>query len=251
MRTPGSTLLLAAIFGVLAAGPVLAAAAPDLTKIDRRIAKEPKYIAKQPLYGLYVFGPEAKTRVWAVLDKSKADAAAYDVLYFDRNANGDLTAPEDRIVGQGNGGGVTFDIGSLTDKATGDTHTEIKISRRTENDGTMFLSMKWKGKHDVWGGYAPVPGPYTVFATSAKEAPILWPGADGPLTFQPWMWEKIPIGGQQDLRVFLGHAGVGKNTFCGLSQSFLPAGGKVLATLIYTDREGKEHRVAHELTDRC
>jgi len=65
---------------------------PDLSKIDRRIVKEPAYTSKQPLYGLYVFGPEAKTRVWAIFDKSKPDAADYDILYFDRNADGDLTA---------------------------------------------------------------------------------------------------------------------------------------------------------------
>jgi hypothetical protein len=55
---------------------------PGLGKIERRIAKEPAYNAKQPLYGLYVFGPEAKTRVWAIFDKSRPDATDYDVLLF-------------------------------------------------------------------------------------------------------------------------------------------------------------------------
>ena len=64
---------------------------PDLSKVDRRIKKEPAYTAEQPLYALYVFGPQADTRVWAVLDKSRPDAPHYDVLYFDRNADGDLT----------------------------------------------------------------------------------------------------------------------------------------------------------------
>src|SRR5215470_17357354 len=54
----------------------------DLTKIDRTIAKEPAYKGK-PKYCLLVFGPDAKTRVWLVLDG--------DVLYVDRNGNGDLT----------------------------------------------------------------------------------------------------------------------------------------------------------------
>src|SRR5262245_12310826 len=57
-------------------------AAVDLTRIDRTIAKEPAYKSK-PKYCLLVFGPEAKTRVWLVLDG--------EVLYVDRNGNGDLT----------------------------------------------------------------------------------------------------------------------------------------------------------------
>ena len=43
--------------------PSYAAETVDLNKIARRVAKEPSYAAKEPLYGLAVFGPEAKTRV--------------------------------------------------------------------------------------------------------------------------------------------------------------------------------------------
>jgi hypothetical protein len=62
----------------------------DLTKIDRTIAKEPAYQSKSPSYGLLVFGPEAKSRAWVVLDG--------DVLYVDRNCNGDLTEEGERLV---------------------------------------------------------------------------------------------------------------------------------------------------------
>src|SRR5262249_37812335 len=61
----------------------------DLTKIDRTIAKEPTY-KSNPKYCLLVFGPEAKMRVWLVLDG--------DVLYVDRNGNGDLTEEGERLV---------------------------------------------------------------------------------------------------------------------------------------------------------
>ena len=66
------------------------ALAADLTKIDRTIAKEPTYQSKTPKYGLLVFGPEAKSRVWVVLDG--------DFLYVDRNCNGDLTEKGERLV---------------------------------------------------------------------------------------------------------------------------------------------------------
>jgi hypothetical protein len=66
-----------------------AALAADLSKIDRTIRKEPTYQSKSPKYCLLVFGPEAAARVWLVLDG--------DVLYVDRNGNGDLTEDGERI----------------------------------------------------------------------------------------------------------------------------------------------------------
>ena len=40
-------------------------------------------------YGLLMFGPEGKDRVWIVLDG--------DTLYVDRNGNGDLTEANENI----------------------------------------------------------------------------------------------------------------------------------------------------------
>jgi hypothetical protein len=62
--------------------------------------KEPKYQSKAPRYGLLVFGPEAKTRVWVVLDlvSEPGDPKGNkDALYVDRNGNGDLTEPGERV----------------------------------------------------------------------------------------------------------------------------------------------------------
>jgi hypothetical protein len=76
------------------------AAALDPSKIDRTIAKEPTYRLK-PQYCLLVCGPDAKTRVWVVLDG--------DILYVDRNGDGDLTEEGKRVVGKNN-----YSSGSLT-----------------------------------------------------------------------------------------------------------------------------------------
>jgi hypothetical protein len=67
----------------------LAPPAVDYAKLDRSIKKEPAYGTGKPAYGLLVFGPEAKLRVWVV--------KAGDALYIDRNADGDLTAANDRF----------------------------------------------------------------------------------------------------------------------------------------------------------
>ncbi len=50
---------------------------------------EPRYASTDPQYCLLLFGREADVRVWAVLDG--------DVLYLDRNGNGDLTDPGECI----------------------------------------------------------------------------------------------------------------------------------------------------------
>ena len=62
--------------------------AADLTKLDRKIAKEPVYKNK-PLYCLVTFGPELRPCIWLVLDG--------DILYVDRNGNGDLTEAGKRL----------------------------------------------------------------------------------------------------------------------------------------------------------
>jgi hypothetical protein len=62
--------------------------AADLGKVDRTIKREPA-CKGQPKYCLLVFGPEAKTRVWLVLDG--------DTLYVDKNGNGDLTEPGEGV----------------------------------------------------------------------------------------------------------------------------------------------------------
>jgi hypothetical protein len=52
---------------LLVGSTALSAWAADLTKIDDTITKEPAYQGT-PMYCLLVFGLEAQTRVWLVLD---------------------------------------------------------------------------------------------------------------------------------------------------------------------------------------
>ena len=101
-RAPASgTRLLSALFlGVLIGtnfcGDLARGEDVDLRRIDRRIAKEPKYHF-QPHYALLVFGPNAERRSWLVVDGDGTEANSGRVLYLDRNGNGDLTEPDDRI----------------------------------------------------------------------------------------------------------------------------------------------------------
>jgi hypothetical protein len=102
------------------------ARAADLTKIERSLRKEPAYQTKTPKYCLLVFGPEAKTRVWLVLDGK--------TLYVDRNANGDLTDDGEKIAGKngqpfyGEDGEILFDIGDIHEGPR--THKKLILTIR-------------------------------------------------------------------------------------------------------------------------
>jgi hypothetical protein len=100
-----------------------AASAADLSKIERTIGKEPTYQTDKPLYCLAVFGPEAKTRVWLVLDGA--------LLYVDRNGNGDLTEKGERVeaIRSTTEGGayLQFDVGAIHDAAGQKVCHDLKV----------------------------------------------------------------------------------------------------------------------------
>lgn len=119
-----------------------------LSRIDRTIGKEPAYQSGAPRYCLLAFGPEAKFRVWLVQDG--------DVLYVDRNGNGDLTEPGERIEKkQGEAGSWRWEGIELTDGPRKHTITSVSEMTVTEDyvaDAKEFARLK--GKHDravnVW-----------------------------------------------------------------------------------------------------
>jgi hypothetical protein len=70
----------------LAVAPV---AAVDYDKVERKLTREPAYQSKKPRYALLLFGPQARLRVWVVLDG--------ETVYLDRNGDGDLTGAGERF----------------------------------------------------------------------------------------------------------------------------------------------------------
>jgi hypothetical protein len=227
--------------------------ANDLTKIERKIAKEPKYLSPEPLYGLLVFGPKAQTSAWVVLDKSQAGAEAYDVLYFDRTGKGDLTFPAHKFTSpKEDGGQLKFELGDFTDPRTGDKHTDLSVSIGKESTPNVMVRLTWKGgKVKMAGGYPEDPGDYMKFARQPDQAPVLWFHGDGNFRFQRWYGATLNIGEENDFKVFLGQLGVGRSSFCAIMHPFLPDEVPVLATLVYTDKDGREETVKHELKQRC
>lgn len=83
---------LAALIACVAfTAPLLAADRPevDYDKTDRSIGKLPKYESAKPEYGLLLFGPQARLKAWLAVDG--------DAIYFDSNANGDITDDGERF----------------------------------------------------------------------------------------------------------------------------------------------------------
>jgi hypothetical protein len=84
--------LLAPLIAFLAAASPLPAgerAHVDYDKIDRTIGRQPPYQSDKPEYGLLLFGPRARLKLWLVADG--------ETLYLDRNGNGDLTDDGERF----------------------------------------------------------------------------------------------------------------------------------------------------------
>ncbi len=237
---------------LLSASVCHAADSPDLKEVERKAPKEPTYTSKRPLYGLLLFGPEAKTRVWMVLDRSKPDAGPYDILYVDLDADGDLTEPGERLAGQVHGEEARFSLPGLKDPATGIAHTNFTARATGIPDPTVMVSVTWRGKRKMGGGYPEDPeNGYLKFGDSPANAPVMWVNGDEPYRFQRWYGGRLPIGGQEDFKVFVGQRGMGPNSFWAFQEHFLPDAEGVRATLLYRDVQDKEQRLTCLLKERC
>jgi hypothetical protein len=65
----------------------------------------------------------------------------------------------------------------------------------------------------------------------------MWANGDDPYRFQRWYGGRLPIGGAEDFKVFVGHRGEGPNSFWAFQEHFLPESEGVRATLVYSVEE--------------
>jgi hypothetical protein len=167
-------LLLVAAWLVLSCAT---AKATDLTTIARSIAKEPTYKTK-PKYCLLVFGHEAKTRVWVVLDG--------DVLYVDRNGNGDLTeqgeavkpTPWLTIPGPDDPGQKyrLFKAGEVREAGAKVKHSLTFREERRWGRSGYSAEVLVRGRHEQVA--------YFLATEAPGGAPVAW--FNGPLTVHPY-----------------------------------------------------------------
>ncbi len=156
--------------------------------------KEPKY-QNEPRYALLVFGPKREQRVWMVLDGT--------TLYVDRNGNGDLTDPGERLEPNnpkdgsnrfgGSGSHTHFDVFEFTVQAGAKGKSKFQLNHwiRAENfvpqtgfDKDLqarWLKLRWENttlfrKEGLGQGQTPL-----LFMPKPADAQVC--ALDGPLTF--------------------------------------------------------------------
>ncbi len=236
-----------------AATPVPASAAAarpiDFARVDRTVGKTPPLTA-HARYGLFLFGAAGEKRVWAILDRTAdAPGARFDVLYLDRDADGDLAEPGETIRVTGpEGDGEKFAVGNFDDPATGARHTGFTI---TWTDASVRFTMRWRGGKVTFGGFGPSRDTYAQFAGTPATAPIFVPGQDRPFQFEHWMSGELARGASTDFKVFVGNAGDRRGAFSAVDDEFLPAGEVLVATLLWTDRDGEPRETTFALPERC
>lgn len=142
--------------------------ASDLKEIERRLLKEPAYQSKRPAYCLVAFGPKAATRVWLVLDGQD--------LYVDRNGNGDLTEPGEKIEARVEKVGVTssfgdffedelsFEIGDVLEADRLVKHRDLRLKT---SGGHSRLTIRSAGN---WEQYS---SNQLAFAKAPRDAPVV------------------------------------------------------------------------------
>lgn len=233
---------------------------PDLTKIERRIAKEPKYVAA-PRYALFVLDEAANFRAWAVFDKSTPDAPFYDVLYFDRNGDGDLTDPAERFVGKRDaslipaGLEMLVKVGDVPVPGTKLVHRGLRFSTSPKEGRIGFwFEMKWNGGTEVSGTYGPAGIDNAEWAESPEKAAIIHPDPNGTLAFALYGQKpvQLTIGGETHLAVLVGHPGLGKDTLAVVDEHFLDLEkDQLIVTVVAKDAAGKEVATTSRIKGHC
>ncbi len=225
----------------------------DFAKIPRTLESEPTYVG-EPRYGLFLLGEEGEHRVWAVLDKRDAEQDHYDVLYIDRDADGVLGEPGERVDGklkkdgEGHVTAAAFAVGDVSHPGSERVHTGFKI---TWTPASARFQMMWDGETKTMGGFGPTRDTYASFGASPEDATVYVPGYDRPLEFEHWMSGTMTIGQANEFKVFLGAKGSRRGAFSCGDQQLLPDGEHVVATLHYTDAEDEEQTVRVKLAERC
>lgn len=232
----------------------------DTAKVPRTIAKEPAYVAA-PLYALFILDSAGDFRVWVVLDKSKKDVGSYDVVYFDRNGNGDLTEDGERVTapyrkeGEPAGTAIDLQIGDVVVPGTGEKHTDFRLwpVAKEGRKGVCF-QMKWRGRVEMSGGYGSSGFDTTEWGASPEKAPILRPTPEGPLVFGLWGSKPLVLraGEECHLAVIAGHAGAGESSTCVVDENYLDLDKDALwVTVVAWDASGSEVRERIRIRHHC
>ena len=249
--------------------------------IDRTIKKEPVYQSKAPRYALLVFGPEGKDRVWLAWDG--------DSLYCDRNGNGDLTDPGEKVAAKKPKPGIPqeegsfdFEIGDLT--IGGRTHKGLgvyivgwrsirdpRIAKRPDVKAALAKDPKAQvfmlqadvevpgikgggagGRLSFLAGFYDLNG-LLQFAAKPADAPVIHLGGPLKITFFAEL-PSLRVGRSGEMVLVVGTPGVGPGTFAMLSyMDTIPETAKPVAEITYQPAKPGEKPLKElfEIKERC
>jgi hypothetical protein len=250
--------------------PALSPAA-DLTKIERKIAKEPAYQTKNPKYCLLVFGLDAKSRAWLVQDG--------DGLYVDRNGNGDLTEEGKRVkIKQSSDSYRSFEAGDL--KIDGLTHTGLSITQMKASKELVGNDEEWerikKSGAELWTWWVRITAERSaddkrdlpkklgyiingdgegmlLFADKPQDAPIIHLNGPFTLALQDRK-QRLIRGDKLMLQIGVGPQGIGPGTFAFvLYPNTIPTDVFPEAEVTFPPKSAGETPIKQKFTlkDRC
>ncbi|MHB1421765.1 MAG: hypothetical protein ACYC3I_00940 [Gemmataceae bacterium] len=243
--------------------------AGELDKIDRPLVKEPAYQSKAPKYALLVLGPEARTRIWLVLDGT--------TLYLDRNGNGDLTEAGEKVSCTKGSQAIleedvyTFAVGELRD---GDRrHRNVTLivtglrsaseTKTAASSNSRSLSFRIRMEAEIPGfegvtkdgRVLQMAGPNDgslQFADRPREAPILH--FAGPLTVVVSGQPTFRVNREMELYLELGTPGRGQGTTVYTAyKGVVPPAAYPRAEIAFPAQKpgGPPVKVIYELKGRC
>jgi hypothetical protein len=233
------------------------ASGDELTTIDRTIKKEPIYQSKAPKYCLLVLGPDARTRVWLVVDG--------DTLYIDRNSNGDLT-DKGECVKKEEGEQVRFEAGDILDADGKTKHTNVLVMQKKEKGQTITFVLAAVGGKYLFGAGLDSAGALH-FGDTPESAPVIHFGGKLQIRLYTESGEPELIRSKNGakLQVWVGTPGLGKGTFAALvnEQSLLttllglpggiPSGVHPVAKIEFPNRDADRPPIKETITlkERC
>jgi hypothetical protein len=263
-------LLLAALVSLSAfttAGLTEEPAGGDLGNVPRKIGREPRYSSDRPLYGLLLFGREGNTRLWLVLDG--------EVVYLDRNGNGDLTESGERfpvteirdqfanhIPQDVFGEACNFRLGDVREAGGRVEHGPLSLTLYRPKAGAMPASPLAKQQAKILaeqrefvdlGVYLRKKHWQTArprLSLKPEEAPVVH--FDGPLTFALASEPVLKRRHENEFRVKVGTPGLGESAFAVLDyEGVVPKDVHPVAEIDFASGVRGPMRQRYVLSHRC